>query len=397
MRAVGDLRGSPEIALALRLLGFVAELLDLGLELSRICSMTSFSRCHWARIPLALSSSSAIWRFTSSRRALLAASRSFFSACSSIWSCIRRRADRVDLRRHAVDFHLDLGGGLVDEIDRLVGQEPIGHVPIAQRRGRDERRVLDADAVVDLVALLEPAQDRDRVLDRRLRDEHRLEAPLERGVLLDPLPVLVERRRADAAQLAARERGLEQVRRVHRALGRAGADDGVQLVDEEDDLPCRASTSLSTAFRRSSNSPRNFAPATSAPMSSAHEALVLQRLGHVAAHDALRDALDDGRLADARLADEHGVVLRAPREHLHDAADLLVAPDDRVDLALARRLGEIAAVLLERLELPLGVLVGDALAAPHAGERGQELLVAEPPFCSKSPAISRSCWAIASR
>ena len=67
-------------------------------------------------------------------------------------------------------------------------------------------------------------------------DEDRLEAPLERGVLLDALAVLVERRRADAAQLAARERGLEQVGRVHRALGRAGADDGVQLVDEQDDL-----------------------------------------------------------------------------------------------------------------------------------------------------------------
>ena len=95
---------------------------------------------------------------------------------------------------------------------------------------------------------------------------------------------------------------------------------------------------MSTALSRSSNSPRYFAPATSAPMSSADEPLVLERLGHVAAHDALRDPLDDGRLADARLADEHGVVLRAAREHLHDAADLLVAADDRVDLALARGL-----------------------------------------------------------
>ena len=71
--------------------------------------------------------------------------------------------------------------------------------------------------------------------DRRLADEHRREAPLERRVLLDVLAVLVERRRADAAQLAAREHRLEQVRRVDRALGRARADDRVQLVDEEDD------------------------------------------------------------------------------------------------------------------------------------------------------------------
>ena len=75
---------------------------------------------------------------------------------------------------------------------------------------------------------------RDRLLDRRLVDEDRLEAALEGGVLLDVLAVLVERGRADGVQLAAREHRLEQVGRVHRALGRAGPDDRVQLVDEQD-------------------------------------------------------------------------------------------------------------------------------------------------------------------
>ena len=45
------------------------------------------------------------------------------------------------------------------------------------------------------------------------------------GSPLDVLAVLVERRRADHVQLAARERRLEHVAGVHRALGRAGADD----------------------------------------------------------------------------------------------------------------------------------------------------------------------------
>ena len=90
--------------------------------------------------------------------------------------------------------------------------------------------------VVDLVALLQPAQDRDRVLDARLVDHDRLEAALERGVLLDVLAVLVERRRADRAQLAAGEHRLEQVGGVDGALGGARADDRVQLVEEQDDL-----------------------------------------------------------------------------------------------------------------------------------------------------------------
>ena len=52
-----------------------------------------------------------------------------------------------------------------------------------------------------------------------------------------------------------------------------------------------------------------------------------------------------------------------------DAADLVVAADHRVELALPGLLGQVAAVPLERLVLLLGVLVGDALPAAHLGER----------------------------
>ena len=63
-------------------------------------------------------------------------------------------------------------------------------------------------------------------------------------------------------------------------------------------------------------------------------AAVAQRVGDVAGDDALGEALDDRGLADAGLADQDGVVLGAPREHLDHAADLVIAPDDRVELAL---------------------------------------------------------------
>ena len=62
----------------------------------------------------------------------------------------------------------------------------------------------------------------------------RLEAALQGGVLLDVLAELVQRRRADALQLTAGERGLEDVGGVDGALRGPGADERVQLVDEED-------------------------------------------------------------------------------------------------------------------------------------------------------------------
>ena len=179
---------------------------------------------------------------------------------------------------------------------------------------------------------------------RGLADQHLLEAALQRGVLLDVLAVFVQRGRADAVQLAARQRGLEHVAGVHRAFGLAGADHGVQLVDEDDGLAfVLAPASFSTVFSRSSNSPRYLAPASSAAMSSDQHALVLQRIGHLAGDDALRQAFDDGGLAHAGLADQHRVVLGAALQHLDGAADLVVAADHRVELAHAGALGQVDA------------------------------------------------------
>jgi hypothetical protein len=143
--------------------------------------------------------------------------------------------ETIQLLGLRVDLHADPRRRLVDQVDGLVGQLPVGDVAVRQRRGRDDRRVGDLDLVVHGIAFLEAAQDRDRVLDRWLVDEHLLEAALERRVLFDVLAVLVERGGADAMQFAARERGLQHVARIHRTFGLAGADHRVQFVDEQDD------------------------------------------------------------------------------------------------------------------------------------------------------------------
>ena len=80
------------------------------------------------------------------------------------------------------------------------------------------------------------------------------------------------------------------------------------------------------------------------------------------------EPFDDGRLADAGLADEHGIVLGAAREHLNDAANLLVASDDRIELAAARELGQVAPVFFERFVFRFGILIGHALRASHLRE-----------------------------
>ena len=135
--------------------------------------------------------------------------------------------------------------------------------------------------------------------------------------------------------------------------------------------------SFMTFFSRSSNSPRYFEPATRAARSRRVDLLALEDLGHLVRGDALGEALDDGGLADAGLADQHRVVLLAAREDLHDPLDLRLAADDRVELALLRLLREVAAELVEQLR-GLRLLARRAararLAAAGAGEHADDLV-----------------------
>ena len=286
----------------------------------------------------------------------------------------------------------DPRGGLVDQVDRLVGEEAVGDVAVAEHRGGDQRGVGDADAVVRLVALLEPAQDRDRVLDGRLADVDRLEAALERGVLLDVLLVLVERGGADRAQLAAGEHRLQQVGGVDGALGGAGADDRVQLVHEQDDLAVGLLDLLEDGLQALLELAAVLRAGDQRADVERDDAAVAELLGHVAGDDALGEALGDRGLADAGLADQDGVVLGAAGEDLDHAADLVVAADDGVELAVLGGLREVAAELLERLVLVLGVLVGDAVRAADGLDRLDDVLLARA-VAAQRVAGGRACAA----
>ena len=257
------------------------------------------------------------------------------SSCTSTGP--RRRRDLHPRRR------------LVDQVDRLVGQEAAGDVAVGQLGRGDDRLVGDRDLVVRLERVAQAAQDHDGLRHRRLRHEHRLEAPLQRRVLLDVLLVLVERGGADQVQLAAGERRLEHVGDVEPALAAAlaGADDGVDLVDEQDQLSCSLRDLLEDLLHAFLELAAVLRARDHRVDRELDEALVAQRLRHLAGDDALGQALDDGGLADARLADQHRVVLLAPGQHLDGGLDLLGPADHRVELALAGELGEVAGVFVE--------------------------------------------------
>ena len=251
---------------------------------------------------------------------------------------ISRRVDGLPL---VSGLHLGCGARLVDDVDRLVGQEAVVDVLGGQLGGRAQRLVGVGDVVMLLVLRLEPAEDLVRLLDARLDQLDLLEAAGERAVALEVLLEVLERRRADAAQLAAGERGLQQVRGVHgAAVGRAGADHGVDLVDEQhgaglllEGAEHRLEAGLELAAELRAGEQRAHVEGVDLD--------VLQAGRDLLAMDAQRQSLDDGGLADPGIADEDGVVLAAPAEHVHGALELALAADERVDAAGGRLLDQV--------------------------------------------------------
>ena len=271
-----------------------------------------------------------------------------------------RRFDFLDADRLLAlvlgDQHL-ARAGLVDYVDRFIRQLAIMDVA---RRELD-RGLYRLTGIADLVELLEiglqPLHDLHRIRDRGLVDVDLLEAADERPVLLEILPVFLVRGRADAAQRPLRQRGLQQVGCVHRAArGGAGADHGVDLVDEEDRLLVVLDL-LHHLFQPLFE----IAAIARAGQQRTHvegkNRCVREHFRHFVFDDLARQAFGNRRLADARIADHQRIVLVAAAEHLDGAQNFRLASDQRIDAALARLLVEVDAIGFERAFLLLGIAV----------------------------------------
>ena len=85
----------------------------------------------------------------------------------------------------------------------------------------------------DFVTLLQTAENGNGIFHRRFRHHNRLETALQSGVFFNIFAVFIQRRCADTMQLTARQHRFEQIARVHAAFGLARADDGMKLIDEQ--------------------------------------------------------------------------------------------------------------------------------------------------------------------
>ena len=239
------------------------------------------------------------------------------------------------------------GPGFVHDVDGFIGQEATREVAVAEFDGLFEGGVGVAGFVMGLVFDAETFEDEDGFADAGSFDFDLLEAAFEGGILFDVLAELIESRGADALHFSAAEGGFENIAGIHGAFGTSCADDGVEFVDEKDDV-FGAADLVHDGFDALFELAAVFGSCDHEGEIEGDDLFVAEEFGDISAGDFLGEAFDDGGLADAGFSDEDGVIFCAAAEDLDDAFDFVGATDHGIDFALLGEFGEIATKGTER-------------------------------------------------
>ena len=249
-----------------------------------------------------------------------------------------------------VEVHI--GGGLVNEVDGLVGQETVGDVPLGHGDGQTAHLRRDLHVVIGLVVGGDTLDDLDGILDGGLLHNDRLEPALQGGVLFNILAVFREGGGADDLNLAPGQGGLKDIGGIHGAFGIPGPYQVVDLVNDQDNVAQLfdlLDEALHAAFK------------LAAELGARHQGgqvqqidlLVHQLIGHVPLGDAHGKALGDGGFTHAGLTDQAGVVLLTAVEDLDYPLQLLIPADDPIQLAVQGFLSQGNTIIFQELTLGL--------------------------------------------
>ena len=258
-------------------------------------------------------------------------------------------------------MEVPVGAGLVDQVDGLIRQIAVRDIALGQQHRLAQHPLRDGHTVELLIVVGNALQYLQRILYIGFADGNGLEAALQRRVLFDVLTVLVERGGTDNLYLAPAKGRLKDIGGVHTALGIAGTHDVVDLVDDQDHVAGLAYL-LDQALHP--------ALELTAELRACHQRRQIQQIDlllpqlerHLALDDPLGQALGDGGLAHARLADQAGVVLLAAVQNLHHALDLLFPANNGVQLALPGTLAQVDAVVIQKFALFLRLAAGPLLS-----------------------------------
>ena len=97
---------------------------------------------------------------------------------------------------------------------------------------------------MDFVAFLQATQNGNRILNTRFLDKNGLEPAFQGAVFFNILPVLIKGRSPNAAEFTAGQHRFQDIAGIHGPFRSTGSDDGMEFIDEHDDLSSRICNNL---------------------------------------------------------------------------------------------------------------------------------------------------------
>ena len=167
-------------------------------------------------------------------------------------------------------------------------------------------------------------------------------------------------------QFATGQHWFEHIASIHGPFCRARADDGMHFIDEENDFSLGIGYFFKGCFEAFLKFAAIFRASDECAHVELHQALVFQPFGYIPIDDALCQTFHNGGLANPRFANQRRIVFGAARKNFNRAADFVITPDHRVQLALTGKSGDVASVFFQSLVGVFRVLAGDGLAAADA-------------------------------
>ena len=204
----------------------------------------------------------------------------------------------------------------------------------------------NGQAVVGLVFFPQALQNGHRRLRRGLLHRHRLEPPLQGGVLFNVAAVFVQSGGTDDPDFRAAEGGLEEIGGIHRPLGAAGTYDIVEFVDEQHHVAHPAHL-LEGGAHPFLKFPPILGPRQHGGKVDGKDVEAQQLSGHIPCGDPLGQALYHRRFAHAGLTNEDGVVLGPAAEDTDGPGNLFFPAQHRVQPSLPGQGAETAGKLLQ--------------------------------------------------
>ena len=220
-----------------------------------------------------------------------------------------------DALRNVCVLHVFPAPGFVQRINGLVGQGAVGDIAFGKvHAGIDGIRSV-GDMVMVLVAVLDVLEDGDGVFGTRRLKCDALETTVKGSVLFNGLSELVDGGGSNALYLAACQGRFEDVCSVERTRSPSGTDDGMDFVDEENNL------AVVLQFINEASQP--FFKLSAVLCTSderchiqGNDAFVGNRMGNIPLDYPLCQSFDKGGFSDSGLSDEDGIVFLSSGKYL---------------------------------------------------------------------------------